>query len=105
MNKNDNVWVKTKKGIKSGRVLLIPYSKKKDSEYLKIKWTYSWKEELILLNNVSLNYPKQIVSVPTQQYFNGSYTEETVHDLTTKTRQIKNNMTCTDKEVVVGSFN
>ena len=34
--------------------------------------------------------PQKIVSVPTQQYYNGAYMEETVHDLTTKTRQRKN---------------
>ena len=38
ISENDDVWVKTKKEIWRGRVLLIPYSqKKKDSEYLKIK--------------------------------------------------------------------
>ena len=45
--------------------------KKEDSEYLKIKWTDSRKEERILIKNVSLNYSKKRVSVPTQQYFNG----------------------------------
>ena len=30
------------------------------------------------------------VSVPTQQYFNGAYMEETVHDITTKIKQRKN---------------
>ena len=39
ISKNDLVWVKTKKEIWRGRVLLIPYSKnKEDCEYLKIKW-------------------------------------------------------------------
>ena len=42
--------------------------------------------------------------MPTQQYFNGAYMEETVHDLTTKIRQ-KKSMTCTNKEEVEGSFN
>ena len=45
------------------------------------------------------------VSVPTQQYFNGANMEETVHDLTTKIRQRKKSMTCTNKEEVEGSFN
>ena len=56
---------------------------KKDSEYLKIKWTNSRKEDRIIIKNVSLNYSKKIVSVPTQHYFNGACMEETVHDLTT----------------------
>ena len=44
ISENDAVWVKTKKEIWRGRVLLIPYSKKKeDSEYLKIKWIDSRK--------------------------------------------------------------
>ena len=34
------------------------------------------------------------VSVPTQQYFNGAYVEETFHDITTKLRQRKKSMTC-----------
>ena len=68
----DDVWVKTKKEKWRGRVLLFPYRKKKDSEYLKIKWTDSRKEERILIKNVSLNYSKK-VSVPTQQYNNGAY--------------------------------
>ena len=41
----------------------------------------------------------------THQYFNGAYIEETVHDITTKIRQRKKSMTCTDKEEVEGSFN
>ena len=42
--------------ISRGRVLLIPYSfKKEDSEYLKIKGTNSQKEDRILINNLSLN--------------------------------------------------
>ena len=31
--------------------------------------------------------------------------EETVHNLTTKIRQRKKSMTCTDKDIVEGSFN
>ena len=55
ITENDDVWVKKK--ICRGRVMLIPYSKKEeDSEYLKIKWTNSRKEERILIKNVSLNY-------------------------------------------------
>ena len=60
---------------------------------------------MVLINNVSLNYPKKRVSVPTQQSFNSAYMEETVHDLTTKIRQRKKSMTSTDKEEVEGSFN
>ena len=33
--------------------------KKKDSEYLKIKWTDSRKEYRILIKNVSMNYSKK----------------------------------------------
>ena len=39
ISKNDEVLIKTKKEIWIGRVLLITYSKKEDSEHLKIKWT------------------------------------------------------------------
>ena len=79
--------------------MLIPYSKEKeDSEYLKIKRTNSRKEDRIIIKNVSLNYSKKIVLVPTQQYFNGAYMEETVHNLTNKIRQRKKSMTCTNKE-------
>ena len=63
--------------------------KKEDSEHLKIKWTDSRKEDRIIIKNVLLNYSKKRVSVPTQQYFNGAYMEETVHDLATKIRQRK----------------
>ena len=60
ISKNNDVWVKTKKEIWRVRVLLIPESKKKeDSEYLKIKWTDSRKEERITIKNVSLNYSKR----------------------------------------------
>ena len=45
------------------------------------------------------------VLVPTQQYFNGPYMEETVHDLTTKLRQRIKSMTFTNKEEVEGTFN
>ena len=84
ISKNDIFWVKTKKEIWRGRVLVIPYSKnKEDREYLKIKWIDTRKENRILIKNVSLNYSKKRVSVPTQQYFNGAYMEETVHDITT----------------------
>ena len=72
---------------------------------MKIKWTDSQKEDRILIKNVSLNYSKKRVLVPTQRYFNGAYMEETVHGLTTKTRQRKKSMTSTDKGEVEGSFN
>ena len=40
--------------------MLIPYSKEKeDSEYLKIKWTNSRKEERVIIKNVSMNYKKK----------------------------------------------
>ena len=71
--------------------------KTEDSEYLKIKWIDSRKEERILIKNVSLNYSKKRVPMPTQQYFNGAYMEETVHNITTKTRQRKESMTWTNK--------
>ena len=45
------------------------------------------------------------MSVPTQQYLNGSYMEEIVHDITTKMRQREKSMTWTNKEEVEGSFN
>ena len=61
--------------------------KKEGSEHLKIKWTDSHKEDRIIIKNESLNYSKKSVSVPTQQYFNGAYMEETVHDIATKIRQ------------------
>ena len=96
---NDQVWVKTKKEIWRGTVLLIPYRKnKEDCEYLKIKWIDTQKEDRILIKNVSLNYSKKRASVPTQQYFNGAYMEETVHGITTKIRQSKKSMTWTSKE-------
>ena len=61
ISENNDVWVKTKKEIWRGRVLLIPYRKKKEnSEYLKIKWIDSPKKERILIKNVSLNYKKNV---------------------------------------------
>ena len=45
------------------------------------------------------------VPVPTQQYFNGAYMEEIFHYLTTRIRQRKKSMTCTDKDIVEGSLN
>ena len=72
---------------------------------MKIKWIDTRKEDRILIKNVSLNYSKKRVSVPTQQYFNGAYMEETVHGITTKMRQRKKSMTWTSKEEVEGSFN
>ena len=63
------------------------------------------KEERILINNVSLNYCKKRVSVPTQQYCNGANMKEIFHDITTKMRQRKTSMTWTNKEEVKGSFN
>ena len=38
--------------------------KKEDSEYLKIKWINSRKEERILIKNVSLNYSKKEFRCP-----------------------------------------
>ena len=46
-----------------------------------------------------------MVSVPTQQYYNGAHMEETVRDIATKIRQRKKSMTSTDKEEVEGSLN
>ena len=58
-----------------------------------------------LLINFHCNNPKNRVSVPTQQYYNGACMEETVHDITTKNRQRKKPMTTTDKDEVEGYFN
>ena len=42
ISNNDEVWVKTKMEIWRGRLMLIPYShRKEDSKHLKIKWTDS----------------------------------------------------------------
>ena len=60
---------------------------------------------MVLINNVFLNYSKNRVSLPTQQYYNGAYMEETVHGLNTKIIQRKQSMTCTDKDYIEGSFN
>ena len=46
-------------------------------------------KDRIIIKNVSLNYSKKVVSVYIQQYFNSAYMEETVHDITTKIRQLK----------------
>ena len=56
ISKNDEVWTKTQKEIWRGMVLLIPCSKKEDSAHLKIKWSYSGKEDRVLIKNVLLNY-------------------------------------------------
>ena len=65
ISKNDLVWVKTKKEIWRGRVLLIPYSKNKEyREYLKIKWIDTRKEDRILIKNVSPNYYKKEYQCP-----------------------------------------
>ena len=87
---DDEDWVKTKMNICRGRAMLIPYSHKEEvSEHLKIKWIDSRKEKRVLIKDVPLDYSKKIVSVPTQQYYNVSYMEETVHSITTETIQRK----------------
>ena len=91
ISSNDIVWVKVKKAIWKGRAIKTPYSiKEEDSEHLKIKWIDSRKEETVLIKN---NYRllQKRVSVSIQQCYNGAYTEETIHNLTTKTRQRKIN--------------
>ena len=42
-----------------------------------------WKKALV-------DYSKNRFSIPTQHYYNGAYTEETVHDITLKMGKIKN---------------
>ena len=67
----------------------IPFSDiKEDIEYLKIKQIDTRKVENLIINHVSLDYQK-LISVPTQQYYTGAYTEETVHYITTKIGQRK----------------
>ena len=63
ITENENVWVKPPPQIWRWRVLSIPYSKKEDSEHLKIKWTDSRKEDRIIIKDFLLNYSKTIVSV------------------------------------------
>ena len=41
-----------------------------------------WKKALV-------DYSKNRFSIPTQHYYNGAYTEETVHDITLKMGKIK----------------
>ena len=53
---------------------------------------------MILIKNVFSKLLQKRVSLPTQQYFNGAYMEETVHDCTTKIRQRKKSMISTDEE-------
>ena len=72
---------------------------------MKIKYSDSRNEYRVLINNVLLDYSKRILSVPTQQYYNSAYMEETFHDLTTKIRQRKKSMKYTDKDYVEGYFN
>ena len=72
---------------------------------MKIKCVDSRKEERVLIKNVSLGYYKKIVSLPTQQDYNGAYMEETVYDINTKFKQRKKWMTTTYKDEVEGSFN
>ena len=55
------------------------------------------RKERVPIKSVSIGCYKKIVPVPTQQYYNGAYMEETVHDLTTKVTQRKKSMTTTDK--------
>ena len=43
--------------------------------------------------------------MPTQQYFNGAYIEETFHGIIAKMIQRKKSLTWTSKEEVEGSFN
>ena len=59
----------------------------------------------IIIKNVLLNYSKKKKSVPTQQYYNGSYMEESVNDFTTKIRQRKKSRKYTVIEYSKGSFN
>ena len=50
--KNSEVWVKAKKEIWRGRVMLITYShKKEECGHLKIEWTDSRKEGRIIIKN------------------------------------------------------
>ena len=42
------------------------------------------------MKNVSIYYPPKRVSVTTQQYYSGSYIEETFHDITKKSGEEKN---------------
>ena len=57
---NDIVWVKVKKSIWLGRVMQIPFSDRKDdSEYTKIRYIDTKKEDKVLINNVSLYYSKK----------------------------------------------
>ena len=91
ISSNGIVWVKVKKAIWQGRVIKIPYIiKEEDSEHLTIKWTDSQKDEWVLIN-INYRLLQKRVSVPTHQCYNRAYTEEKIHDLTTKTRQRKIN--------------
>ena len=57
---NDIVWVHVKKSIWLGRVMQIPFSDRKDdSEYTKIRYIDTKKEDKVLINNVSLYYSKK----------------------------------------------
>ena len=56
---------------------------------MKIKRINIKREEKVIIKNVSLDYSKKRFFIPTQQYYNGYYMEETVHDLTMKIEQRK----------------
>ena len=63
------------------------------------------RKERVPIKSVSIGCYKKIVPVPTQQYYNGAYMEETVHDIAKNIRKRKKPMTTTDKEDFEGSSN
>ena len=59
ISKNDEVWVKTKKQIWREREYYDYLQLKKEyGENLKIKWTYSRKEDRIIIKNICLSCQK-----------------------------------------------
>ena len=85
--------------------MLIPYSKKKDSEHLKIEWTYSQTEDKILIKIVSLKYSeKKFRCLHNTTLIVHTWRKQSMISQL-KSDKGKKAMTCNDKEEVEGSFN
>ena len=81
------VWVNTKKTIREGRVIKIPFSEKsEDAKNLKLICINTKKEEMVLIKHCSKEYKHKWIPVSTQRYKDGWGMEKSLLDMTDSLR-------------------
>ena len=99
------VWVNTNNLFWEGRVIKINYSDfPHDSNYLKLIWINTKKEDRFLIKNCFRECKQKIIPISNHKYKDGGVMEKSLLGITIKIRNQKKGMTTTKVKYVDGNF-